>query len=165
MTRLYDTLLVVEQAAPATPASGLGAIYPKTDGRWYVKDDAGVERAVNPVLPRDKTWAIGGEITAATPVAAFPLFVPTGWTCALTRGRHRIESGTSMTWRLQRNGADITGWGTSGSPLSSTTTWTTVDPADVAVADLDYFDLVWGAATGTPTSWALGLEFLLTYTG
>jgi len=32
-----------EQVAPATPASGYGSIYFKTDGRLYYKNDAGVE--------------------------------------------------------------------------------------------------------------------------
>ena len=37
-------LEVAEQSsAPATPASGFGRIYPKTDNKWYTKDDSGTE--------------------------------------------------------------------------------------------------------------------------
>lgn len=155
-----------EQAAPGTPAANLMALYAKGDGRPWGKDDAGAEfAAFLPPLPRSTGWAIGGEITAATAVAAIPILVPTGWSASLARGRHRIESGTSITWRLQRNGSDISGWGTSGSPLTSTTTWTTTDPADVTLADLDAFDIVWGTATATPTTWTLVLEILFSYTG
>ena len=32
-----------EQATPSTPASGYSVLYPKADGLWYFKDDAGVE--------------------------------------------------------------------------------------------------------------------------
>jgi hypothetical protein len=37
-------LQLVENASPATPAASHVAIYPKTDGLFYQKDDAGVER-------------------------------------------------------------------------------------------------------------------------
>lgn len=41
------TPLAVKQAsAPSSPASGDNLIYPKSDGRWYEKDSAGVERAI-----------------------------------------------------------------------------------------------------------------------
>jgi hypothetical protein len=41
---LYTT---TEQAStPATPASGFSVLYPKSDGLWYWKDDAGAEYAV-----------------------------------------------------------------------------------------------------------------------
>jgi hypothetical protein len=52
---LYTT---TEQAStPATPASGFSALYPKSDGLWYWKDDAGVEHAI---------IGDGAEITGAT---------------------------------------------------------------------------------------------------
>lgn len=39
---------MVEQAAAAsTPSSGKSVIYPKTDGKWYFKDDAGVEKEIS----------------------------------------------------------------------------------------------------------------------
>lgn len=39
-----DTLTMSEHAsAPSTPASGKACIYPKSDGLWYGKDDAGTE--------------------------------------------------------------------------------------------------------------------------
>jgi len=37
-------LLLQERATPATPAAGWSIIYPKADGQWYFKDDAGVEQ-------------------------------------------------------------------------------------------------------------------------
>lgn len=38
-----------EQAAPSTPASGKVALYAKSDGRFYEKDDAGTERGLSSV--------------------------------------------------------------------------------------------------------------------
>ena len=39
-------LILEEQAAPDTPASGKVALYAKTDGKMYTKDDAGAETAL-----------------------------------------------------------------------------------------------------------------------
>lgn len=40
-----QSIIVVEQgqlsADPATPTAGYSSIYPKTDGRWYVKNSDG----------------------------------------------------------------------------------------------------------------------------
>lgn len=37
---------VQEVSTPATPAAGFQKIYPKTDGKWYTLDDAGIETMV-----------------------------------------------------------------------------------------------------------------------
>jgi hypothetical protein len=42
-------LRMPEIAAPSTPASATAVIYPKSDGLWYGKDDAGVETALSNV--------------------------------------------------------------------------------------------------------------------
>lgn len=39
----YDAIKLLEVAAPSTPATGYGALYPKTDGKLYWKNDAGTE--------------------------------------------------------------------------------------------------------------------------
>ncbi len=41
-------LIIDEGAAPSTPASGKSAVYVKTDGIFYQKDDAGTELIVTP---------------------------------------------------------------------------------------------------------------------
>lgn len=46
MTRTARPIVVTEQAAPATPAAGTVAIYAKSDGIVYQKDDAGVETSL-----------------------------------------------------------------------------------------------------------------------
>lgn len=46
LIKLLNPLTIAESATPATPASGYGVIYPKSDGLWYIKDDAGVEKLI-----------------------------------------------------------------------------------------------------------------------
>lgn len=41
--RALDSISLPEQAAPSTPPSGFAAVYAKSDGKLYRKDDAGVE--------------------------------------------------------------------------------------------------------------------------
>ena len=48
-------LTLAEQAAPSTPTTGYGVLYPKTDGKLYWKDDAGTEY--------DLTSAGGGGVS------------------------------------------------------------------------------------------------------
>jgi hypothetical protein len=45
-------LLQKERATPDTPGTGYSVLYPKANGRWYFKDDEGVEHAMGPVLRR-----------------------------------------------------------------------------------------------------------------
>lgn len=42
-------ITIAEHATPPTPASGLGVIYPKSDGNWYTQNDAGKEAQIGPV--------------------------------------------------------------------------------------------------------------------
>lgn len=39
----FPYVTFAESAAPSTPASGLGLVYLKSDGKWYAKNDAGTE--------------------------------------------------------------------------------------------------------------------------
>ena len=48
-------IILEEQAAPDTPASGKVAIYPKTDGLLYQKDDAGRETLLAAMVSAENT--------------------------------------------------------------------------------------------------------------
>ena len=54
-------IILSEGPAPSTPSTGKSTIYPKTDGLWYSKDDAGVETLMSSgsgaVLPLSHTDA------------------------------------------------------------------------------------------------------------
>jgi hypothetical protein len=109
-------------------------------------------------------WAIASEIKVPVADADFiipgTVFVPAGWTAVISRVRYKINSGTSVSFKLQKNGVDLTGF----TALSATTTDTTTDPADQAVVDLDQIAPVVTGVSGTPKNLKIAVEVLLTRT-
>jgi len=97
-----------------------------------------------------RSWSISGEVGIPTGDQGFicPFFVkaPTGQTVQLVSARYQINSGTSVVCKLQRNGADITGF----TGITVTTTPADTDPPDVALNDNDAVALVVTAVSGTP---------------
>jgi len=63
---LDDTgaITVPEMAAPSTPASGKVAVYAKSDGKLYIKDDAGTESDLTTTSP---SGSAGGDLTGTYP--------------------------------------------------------------------------------------------------
>lgn len=96
------------------------------------------------------TYAIPGEIKVPVGDTDYiiPFFVSlaAGQTVKIAKVRHRINSGTSATVNLQKNGVDVTGL----TAISVTTTATDTDPADITLADNDMLQLVVTAVNGTP---------------
>jgi len=86
--------------------------------------------------------------------------VPANYTCTLKNIRYRINGGTSVSFRLQKNGSDITNYGTSGSPLSCTGTRAET-ASDDTLADNDSLAPVVSAVSGTPKNMTIRVEFLL----
>lgn len=84
--RLYETLVLPEQAAAATPGTGTVAFYAKSDGRLYGKDDAGTEfLAGMPAQIAGNVDVLAGMVTQGLRAASAdpPLNLGTG---ALTAG-------------------------------------------------------------------------------
>jgi hypothetical protein len=108
------------------------------------------------------TWAISGEIAVPSGDDDFiiPFFVSfaSGQTASLVKARYRINSGTSVTCKLQRNDVDITGF----TGISVTTTESNTDPTDVVLADDDKLSLVVTGVSGTPNN--LSFTIFLEYT-
>ncbi len=77
-----------------------------------------------------------------------PFFVSlaSGQTAKLVKVRHKINAGTSVTCKLQKNGSDITGF----TGISVTTTAADTDPADVTLANNDKLALVVTGTSGNP---------------
>lgn len=96
------------------------------------------------------TYAISGEIKVPAGQTDFvvPFFVSLagGQTAELVKARHKINAGTSVTCKLQKNDVDITGF----TSISVTTTAADTDPTDVTLADNDKIALVVTAVAGTP---------------
>lgn len=96
------------------------------------------------------TWGISGPIAVASGDTDFilPFFIPemAGTTTKIVAVRHRINSGTSATVKLQLDGVDVTGF----TGISVTTTDATTNPADVDVTDGQRLALVVTAVSGSP---------------
>lgn len=103
------------------------------------------------VFRQGHTYAISGEIKVPSGDTDFilPFFfsLATGQTANIIKARYSINSGTSVTAKLQRNGGDITGY----TGISVTTTPTTTTQTQ-ALSDDDEIALVVTAVSGTPTN-------------
>lgn len=125
--------------------TGDNSIYLDTGTAW-VKDGG-----VRP-WRQGITWAIAGEVRIASGDNDYipPTIVPiiAGQTAKLVAVRFRVNNGPThgITFRMQKNGADIVGW----TGIVSGSGWGTHDPADVALADGDSLQPVVTTQTGTP---------------
>lgn len=66
MPQFNDAMVLLEQAAPSTPASGFGAFYFKSDSRPYAKSDAGVEYPLSAAADRVLRIVLDGGGSAIT---------------------------------------------------------------------------------------------------
>lgn len=108
------------------------------------------------------TWAVAGEVKVpAGDNDVIPgFFVPTlaaGQTVRLMQARYKIGAGTSATVKLQKNGADITGF----TGISVTTTAGTTTPTAVTLAAGDFIQPIVTAVSGTPQNmtFSVALEY------
>jgi hypothetical protein len=101
------------------------------------------------------TYAISGEIKVPLGDTDYapPFFVSlaTGQTAKIVSCRYRINSGTSATVKVQKNGVDVTNL-TSISVTTTTASTTPVYDATQDLADTDMLALVVTAVSGTPTN-------------
>ncbi len=137
----------------------------------YTKPDLGIPAtdltsAVQASLTKQynytQTWAIGGYINVPIGDIDYinPMFlsVISGQTLKLVGCIHRINSGTSATVKLTRNGVDITGY--TGIPVTTVSSVTTA--AAVTLANNDLLQLVVTAVSGSPQNLTLSLIFEIT---
>jgi len=96
------------------------------------------------------TFAVMGVVGATTLPGIF-VAAATGQTVRLVKVRARIGAGTSVSFRITRNGSDVTGFGTAGSPLRATTTAADTAPTAVTLAADDLLTVVISAVSGAPT--------------
>jgi len=128
----------------ASPAAGELLTWDAVGSAWKNVDPSQVTVRV------PHTWAITGEIRVPTGDTDFicPFFVkvPASQTVQLVSARYQINSGTSVSCKLQRNGSDITGF----MGINVTTTAADTDATDVTLGDDDAIALVVTAVSGTP---------------
>lgn len=99
-----------------------------------------------------------GQIDYLTP---FFVKVPSTQTVKLISARHRINSGTSATVKVQINGSDAAGF--TGMVVGTTAGDT--DPADITLSNNDIVSLVVTATSGSPQNMSVSLFFEYTWVG
>lgn len=103
------------------------------------------------------TFAIQGTVTVIT-LPSFFVAKAASQTSNIVKARYKITGGTNVTFKIQKNGADWTGYGTSASPLTATTTAATTSQTN-ALADDDEISLVLVAVSGSPANLTVTLSF------
>jgi hypothetical protein len=110
------------------------------------------------------TWLVSGEIKvpsgASDQIGSKTLKLISGQTAKIISCIHSIYDGTSVTAKLQKNGADVTGF----TSMNVTTTESTTDPTDVSLADGDKLAPVVTGVSGTPhlLKVQMNIEFTIT---
>ena len=108
------------------------------------------------------SWNIKDEIKVPSGDTDFiiPFFVSftSGQTAKIVKARHKINAGTSVTCKLQKNDVDITGF----TSISVTTTTANTDPTDVSLAEDDKLALVVTGVSGIPKN--LSFTIFIEYT-
>jgi hypothetical protein len=109
------------------------------------------------------TWALGGQVQVASgdtdfiiPMTVRDRYTSSGYntTVKIVSVIASINSGTNVTWKLTKNGSDLTGYGTSGSPLTATATPATTESTQT-LADKDELAPVVVAISGTPRNMSI----------
>lgn len=140
----------ISNIAAAPVASAPGDTVSKGSGPTLALSDHRHAREAAPIYWIGHTFAVAGEILVPVGDLDFinPLFVPVaaGRTVKLAKCRYKINTGTSVTAKLQINGVDATGF----TGISVTTTVAETDPANITLADGDRLALVVTAVSGTP---------------
>lgn len=95
------------------------------------------------------TFTFQGTVSVIS-LPSFFFSKTSGQTTNAVKTRYKIGTGTNTTFKIQKNGADWTGYGTSASPLTATTTATETVQTN-ALADNDEISLVIVGTSGTPT--------------
>ena len=96
---LSDHLTVAEIASPSTPATGYGAVYAKTDGKLYFKNDAGTESDLTASLPVDDTTALVRDPVDNTKLARIDAgAITTGTTRVITMGDRDVNLASGGTF-------------------------------------------------------------------
>jgi polygalacturonase len=109
------------------------------------------------------TFAVKGTLTAPDSTPGFFVSRLAGFQhVRLAKARYRIAGGSNARFKIQRNGADIAGFGTTSAPLTATTAASEVSPTAVPLMDGDELDLVIVGVAGNPkdVSVTVLLEYL-----
>ena len=111
------------------------------------------------------TFAVAGSVIVPVGQVDYlnPFFfkVPSTQTVKLISARHRINTGTSVTAKVQINGVDASGF----TGISVTTTAADTDPADITLNNNDVVSLVVAAVGGSPQNMSFTVFLEYTWVG
>lgn len=116
-TPIVDILTLTESATPATPSSGFGKVYPKSDSKLYYLDDQGIETQLG-----GSSGSGSGEINTITnPSAATDT---TGWTAGTSHTATRDTSNSPLS-PVTSSCFDVAATTTAAESSTSGVYWTT----------------------------------------
>lgn len=116
-------------------------------GKRLKSDGSGNASWTGTQLIVEHSWSTVGEIKNETFGGIF-VRVATGTEKKLIAIEYKIATGTSVKVKIEKNGAEISGFGT----VTVEKTAAETNPADVTLADKDFINIVTTSATGTPTA-------------
>lgn len=103
-----------------------------------------------------QTWVIPGDVSVPSGdtnlIPPLLMSVLSGKTAVLKGVRHKISSGTSVTYKIQKNGTDITGYTAMTVNTSNQKVVT-----DVPLVDTDILQPVVTAVSGSPKNMSISL--------
>ncbi len=119
-------------------------------GAWTNRTMAQLSADLTKVHRRSYTWTVSGAIAVPSGDTDFinPMFIglASGETAKLAACKYIVNSGTSVTAKLQINGSDATGF----TAISVTTTAASTDPTDIVLSGGDKLALIVTAVSGSP---------------
>jgi hypothetical protein len=150
--------LFLEGAAPSTPASGQVAVYAKTDGKVYRKDDAGAEAELG-------GGAGGGGVTISSSPPGSPAAGDLWWDSDIGNMFVYYNDGATSQWVNASLPGSSAGVGRVAQVVIATTTTTSSGTAAIPLdgttpQNTEGFEVLTGTITPTNPSSTLIVEFM-----
>jgi hypothetical protein len=145
-------------STPPTPPAGTVAMYAKTDGRMYAKDDAGTERKLS-------GHAVARVLYIESPAAsdAFPLaYVPEGATLVAVRAVTDVGTVTFNIEKRSKLTPDVAGtdvWSADKQATAAGLEETTFDSGSVAADEWLHYSA--SAVASAPTRLWISVEYVV----
>jgi hypothetical protein len=150
---------MAEQSAPSTPASATAVIYPKSDGLWYGKDDAGLESRLSNLIKSK-------GVTLESPTSAEDFGMWKTQVDITVSSINAVVKGSSPSVTINiafgSNITSLTNVFSSGTAITNTTTGQTINSGfnDATIPAGSWIRLISTASSGTISQ----IEVTINYT-
>lgn len=115
----------------------------KRDQNYYI-----LHRSYAYTVRLPMTWTVSGVVNVSNVFVPIKISLPAGQTVKLVSVLSHVISGDPIHIKLQKNGADITGY----TDITVSTTWTNTDAADVTLVDGDVIQPVMISVGASPSN-------------